>query len=286
MTEETLGASPEDAPVLPVETLDADSSPAPEANADTVAPAADDAGQPRDEEGKFLSPKAQKRIDQLTWRANQREREAEYWRQQAISYQQQKSEPPKAEEPVKLPTLEQHGYDEAKYQAALIEYATKQAEQVVERRLTQAEQQRKEHARLESFAARQQEFAKSAPDYTVKISDPTLPITEAMRDVIVDSPAGPELAYYLAEHRDVAEQIARLPAHLAALELGRIDGRLSAQKEAAKRPLVTKAPPPPPKVDDVEVPIASVKASESDSDKLSTQEWFRLREKELKRKKG
>jgi hypothetical protein len=286
MTEETQGLEPnEDAPVLP-ETA-ADSSPAPESDsAEKTVEQADDAGQPRDEEGKFLSPKAQKRIDQLTWEKNQREREAEYWRQQAISYQQQKSEPPKAEEPVKLPTLEQHGYDEAKYQAALIEYATKQAEQVVERRLTQAEQQRKEHARLESFAARQQEFAKSAPDYTVKISDPTLPITEAMRDVIVDSPAGPELAYYLAEHRDVAEQIARLPAHLAALELGRIDGRLSAQKEAAKRPLVTKAPPPPPKVDDVEVPTASVKASESDSDKLSTQEWFRLREKELKRKKG
>jgi hypothetical protein len=286
MTEETQGLEPnEDAPVLP-ETA-ADSSPAPESDsAEKTVEQADDAGQPRDEEGKFLSPKAQKRIDQLTWEKNQREREAEYWRQQAISYQQQKSEPPKAEEPVKLPTLEQHGYDEAKYQAALIEYATKQAEQVVERRLTQAEQARKEQARLESFATRQQEFAKSAPDYTAKISDPTLPITEAMRDVIVDSPAGPELAYYLAEHRDVAEQIARLPAHLAALELGRIDGRLSAQKEAAKRPLVTKAPPPPPKVDDVEVPTASVKASESDSDKLSTQEWFRLREKELKRKKG
>jgi uncharacterized protein YicC (UPF0701 family) len=286
MTEETQGLEPnEDAPVLP-ETA-ADSSPAPESDsAEKTVEQADDAGQPRDEEGKFLSPKAQKRIDQLTWEKNQREREAEYWRQQAISYQQQKSEPPKAEEPVKLPTLEQHGYDEAKYQAALIEYATKQAEQVVERRLTQAEAARKEQARLESFATRQQEFAKSAPDYTAKISDPTLPITEAMRDVIVDSPAGPELAYYLAEHRDVAEQIARLPAHLAALELGRIDGRLSAQKEAAKRPLVTKAPPPPPKVDDVEVPTASVKASESDSDKLSTQEWFRLREKELKRKKG
>lgn len=283
MTEETQGVEPtEDAPLTP-ETA-ADSSPAPVDNAETVVKEADDAGQPRDEEGKFLSPKAQKRIDQLTWEKNQREREAEYWRQEALRHQQKPE--PKAEEPVKLPTLEQHGYDEAKYQAALIEYATKQAERVVEQRLTQAEAQRKEQARLESFATRQQEFAKANPDYQARISDPTLPITEAMRDVIVDSPAGPELAYYLAEHRDVAEQIARLPAHLAALELGRIDGRLSAQKEVKKAPLVTKAPPPPPKVDDVETPIANVKASEADSDKLSTQEWLRLREKELKRRKG
>lgn len=285
MTEETLGASPEDAPVSPVETP-ADSSPAPESDsAEKTVEQADDAGQPRDEQGKFLSPKAQKRIDELTWEKHQREREAEYWRQQALSYQSQRSEPPKVEE-VKLPTLEQHGYDEAKYQAALIEYATKQAERVVEDRLSKAEQQRKEQARMESFATRQTEFAKANPDYQSRVSDPTLPITEAMRDVIVDSPTGPELAYYLAEHRDVAEQIARLPAHLAALELGRIDGRLSALKEVKKAPPVTKAPPPPPKVEDAETPIANVKASESDSDKLSTQDWLRLREKELKRRKG
>jgi hypothetical protein len=285
MTEETLGASPEDAPVLAPEVESADSSPAPVDNAEPVVKEADDAGQPRDEEGKFLSPKAQKRIDQLTWEKNQREREAEYWRQEAIRYQQQKSEPPKVEE-VKLPSLESVGYDEAKYQAALIEYATKQAERVVEQRFTKAEQERTEKARVDAFAARQQEFAKAHPDYTARVEDPYLTITPAMRDVIVDSPTGPELAYYLAQNRETAEQIARLPAHLAALELGRIDGRLSALKEVKKAPPVTKAPPPPPKVDDVETPIASVKASDADSDKLSTQEWFRLREKELKRRKG
>jgi type II secretory pathway pseudopilin PulG len=285
MTEETLGASPEDAPVLAPEVESADSSPAPVDNAEPVVKEADDAGQPRDEEGKFLSPKAQKRIDQLTWEKNQREREAEYWRQEAIRYQQQKSEPPKVEE-VKLPSLESVGYDEAKYQAALIEYATKQARAEVRKELDADQRQRAEQQRMETFATRQTEFAKANPDYQARIADPTLPITEAMRDVIVDSPTGPELAYYLAQNRETAEQIARLPAHLAALELGRIDGRLSALKEVKKAPPVTKAPPPPPKVDDVETPIASVKASDSDSDKLSTQEWFRLREKELKRKKG
>jgi hypothetical protein len=280
MTEETQGLEPvEDAPVSP-ETA-ADSSPAVET---PEAKNTDDAGteQPRDEEGKFISPKAQKRIDELTWKAHEREREAEYWRQEALRHQQ-KSEP-KVEE-VQLPTPESFD-DWSKYQAALIEYATKQAEQVVEKRLTQAEAQRKEQARMETFATRQAEFAKAKPDYQSRISDPTLPITEAMRDVIVDSPAGPELAYYLAENRETAEQIARLPPHLAALELGRIDGRLSALKEVAKRPVVSKAPPPPPKVEDAETPIANVKASEADSDKLSTQEWIRLREKELKRKKG
>jgi hypothetical protein len=285
MTEETQGLGPvEDAPVSAPETEPADSSPAVET---PEAKETDDASpeRPRDEEGKFISPKAQKRIDELTWKAHEREREAEYWRQVAL--QNQPKPEPKAEEPVKLPTLESVGYDEAKYQSALIEYATKQAEQVVERRLSQAEQQRAEQARLESFATRQREFAKATPDFEDRVlRDPTLPITSAMRDVILDSPAGPELAYHLATNREHAEQIARLPAHLAALEMGRIEGRLAALKEAAKRPVVSNAPPPPPKVEDAETTIASVKASESDSDKLDQREWFRLREKELKRKKG
>ena len=66
----------------------------------------------------------------------------------------------------------------ARIQAALIEYATKQAEQVVERRLTEAEQKRAEQARMESFATRQREFAKATPDFEDRVlRDPTLPIT-------------------------------------------------------------------------------------------------------------
>jgi hypothetical protein len=281
MTEETQAEMPvEDAPVSPPETEVADSSPAPE-----VPAIADDAGteRPRDDEGKFISPKAQKRIDELTWKSHEAERQAEHWRQMAMAQQA----PKPVEEPVKLPTLESVGYDESKYQAALIEYATKQAEQVVERRLTEAEQKRAEQARMESFATRQREFARATPDFEDRVlRDPTLPITAAMRDVILDSPAGPELAYHLATNREQADAISRLPAHLAALEMGRIEGRLAALKEAAKRPVISKAPPPPPKVDEAEVPIANVKASDADSDKLDQEAWFKLREKELKRKKA
>jgi hypothetical protein len=128
MTDETQGVSPlEDAPLSPPETEAADSSPAP------VETPADDAPreQPRDEDGKFLSEKAQKRIDQLTWEKN------EYLRRlQQLEYQQQQKPPEPPKQPPRLPTLEEVAYDEAKYQAALLEYATKQAEVVVEKRLS------------------------------------------------------------------------------------------------------------------------------------------------------
>lgn len=201
--------------------------------------------------------------------------------------QQRPVESPKAQEPVKLPTLEEYGYDEAKYQVALLEYADKRAEAVVERRLTEAEKQRAEQARIETFVTRQKEFAKATPDFEDKVlRDPTLPISEAMREVILDSPSGPEIAYHLAGHRDVAERIARLPAHLAAFEIGRIEGRLTAEKAAKARPsAVTQAPPPAPSID-ASAPDLTPRASSADSDQLSDDEWMRLRNKELKRKKG
>jgi len=283
MTDETQAEMPvEDAP-LP-ETADTDSSPV----AETVEPKADDTSlPPRDSEsGQFLSKNAQARIDELTREKYERAREAEYWRQQAM---QQKPEPVKPQEPVKLPTLEEHGYDEAKYQAALLQYVEQKAESVVEKRLNEVDARRKEQSRMEAFAARQQAFVKATPDFEARVlQDPTLPITEAMRDVIVDSDNGPEIAYYLAQNRDAAEAISRLPTHLAALEMGRIEGRLSAQKEAAKRPVpqVSKAPPPPPTVEASESAIGDIKPSSADSDKLSDDEWARRREKELRRKKA
>ena len=273
MTDETQVETPiEDAPLLPETAVDSDSSP------EAVEPKADDTSlPPRDEEGKFLSANAQKRIDELTREKYERAREADYWRQQAM---QQKPEP-KVVEPTKLPTLEEHGYDEAKYQAALIQYVEQKAEQVVETRLNQQEAQRKEQSRLATFAERQQAFAKATPDFEARVlQDPSLPITEAMRDVIVDSESGPELAYYLAQNRAAAEAIARLPTHLAALEMGRIEGRLSAQKEAAKRPPpVSKAPPPPPTLETTEA--AGSKAPED----MSTDEWMKWREKQVSKRR-
>lgn len=255
---EAPDSSPED--VSPVETGD-DTAPEPEAKKPHWS---------------------QKRIDELTrnWREEQRRSEA------LLQMVQQRTEPPKAQEPVKVPTLAEFEYDEAKYQSAFIEYASKQAEAVVERRLTEVEQQRKEQTRVESFVTRQKEFAKATPDFEDKVlRDPSLPITSAMRDVIIDSPSGPELAYYLASNREAAESIASLPPHLAALEMGRIEGRLSALKEVKTRPVASKAPPPPPRVDDVGS-IPSVKASDPASDKIySDDEWMRQRTKEVKRKK-
>lgn len=239
---------------------------------------ADDAGQPE-------APKkehwANRRIDELTrnWRQEQREK------QQLLEMLNQPKAPEKPAEPVTLPKLEEFGYDEGKYQAALIQYATQQAEQVVERRLSEAESKRVEQQRMGTFAERQASFAKANADYQAKVSDPTLPITAAMRDVIVDSDTGPEIAYWLANHREQAEQIAALPPHLAALELGRIEGRMEATREAkVTRPVITQAPPPTPTLAATEAPV-KISPLDPESDRaMSDAEWVKAERARMNRK--
>lgn len=266
MTDETNTAEAVET-TAPVESVEPVEQATPEVESEAPQ-TPDDAGEPTKPRG-WVSARIKELAD-----------ERNHWRDLALRYQQPAPEPtPKAPEPVVAPTLESVGYDEAKYQAAILEYAAKQAEAVVERRLSEVERQRAEQNRLESFVTRQKEFAKAAPDFEDKVlRDPTLPITAAMRDVIIDSPSGPEIAYYLAENKALAAQIASLPPHLAALEMGRIEGRLSATK-AAPRPAVSKAPPPPPTVDSGNAPV------EKSPEEMSADEWLKWREKQLRKRK-
>lgn len=275
----------EDAPLLSDKSqATADSSPA--TDTATESPADDASKQPRDEDGKFLSEKAQKRIDHLTWESKQAQREAEYWRQRAMETARP-AEPPKPAEPAPtLPTLEAYGYDEAKYQAALVDFARAEARRETEAILTRREQEAQERAKAATFEKRQAEFIASKPDYADKVlRDPTLPISEVMADVIRESDDGPALAYYLAENRAIAETIAQLPERAAARELGRLEQRLASQREAAKAssPPVSKAPPPPPRIEAVSE-TTTVRTTDSSGDRLSDDEWVRLERKRLARK--
>ena len=271
MTDETQVETPiEDAPGLPVET---ESSPVTDTQPETEVKADE---QPRDEDGKFLSAKAQKRIDALTREKYEREREAEYWRNEALK-NQPKPEPVKVVEPEKLPTLEQFGYDEAKFHAALAEHYTKQAETVVERRLAEEAEKRAKEARDRTLVER----LNAKPDLAQKVYyERSFPVSAAMSEVIKDSEMGVELLEWIDNNRDQARRIYNLPERLAALELGRIEGRLEAAKEAAKSraPVITKAPPPPPKVEETAVEV------EKDPEEMSADQWMKWREKQLRKR--
>jgi hypothetical protein len=233
-----------------------------------------------------------RRIDELTRLRRDAERERDHWREMAMR-QQHQPDPPKAPEPpATLPTLESVGYDESKYQAALLKYAESAATKAAEAVLQRREQERVEKERTDTWQKRQAKFAEKTHDYTDKVTDPSLPISQAMTEVIMESEVGPELAYYLANNREIAASIAQLPERAAARELGRLEATLSQQKAAATRPaatpkpIVSQAPPPPATLETSDAATPSVKPTDPESDKAySDKDWFKARERQLARKR-
>lgn len=210
--------------------------------------------------------KMQKRIDQLTYRLRETER------------QQARPEPQTpASETLKPPTKAEHDYDDDKYQAALIAYTEQVAERKAQELLDKRERDAQETAKKKTFQERQDAFAKSKPDYREKVlENDSLPISEAMAKVIQRREMGPEIAYHLADNLELAAEIARLDPEDAAIELGLIEAQLRAAKAAPPAPpKPSAAPPPVPKIE------ASDPATEKDMSQMSDAEFAKYRRRQI-----
>lgn len=181
----------------------------------------------------------QQRIDELTYRWRQAERELEYWRNLALQAQQANQPVQQAASEVRFdkprPKPEDYDSQEA-YEDALFQWweARRRVEQE-----TQTQQQ--EMMKLvNNFMTRAAEFKKEHPDFDYVIQAPVY--TDTMRDIILRSEEGPQIAYYLGlpENRAEAERIASLPLSLQAKELGKLAAKLTMPK--GKK--VSSAPPP------------------------------------------
>jgi flagellar biosynthesis GTPase FlhF len=238
---------------------------------------ADESSEPR--------PKGvQKRIDELTrnWREAER-REAALLdmlqRQQTPAKQEAVPEMPKA-----VPKLEDFNYDEASYQTALFKHVKDEAAQAARDELQQERTREKEQAKKQTFKQRETDFAKANPDYISLTRDPSLPFTRAIVELTAESEKGPEVLYYLAKNREIADRIAELSPVAAAREIGRIEAKLEkppAPTPPLPRPApVSQAPPPPPRLE------TSEPAIEKDPDQMSMGDWLKWRNKQLSRKKA
>lgn len=274
MTEQTDLALPESGDIPASETPEQENV-AP----DTTPDVAEEGETPETQE----KPKGgfQRRIAELVEQRNEerRAREATERRldqlvEMMMDRRQPEPEAPKA--PEVPPTLEQHGYDEKQYQAALLEYAKAEARREAQEALKADRVAQQAEARQATFKTREAEFVKATPDYQAIVYDPSTPISQTMAEIIAESEVGPQLAYHLAKNRDVAKSIYGLPPVAAARELGRIEARLSQPKPEAPR--TTQAPPPPPRVEAVEPEV------ERDPDKMSMNDWLKWREKQIARR--
>jgi signal recognition particle GTPase len=287
---ETTGVTPANAEnTAPVEVAEPDGG-ATETKGDGSAPSVPEADTP-------VPPKrdaVQERFDKLTREkydnarlADQRgyelERErAERQRLEAEIAKLRNSETPQVA-PDKFPTLEQFGYDEGKFMAAVIartqgmtEAAKAAARETAKEEIQAERNASRQQEAAKNWAKKQAEFIKSKPDYVEKVLEArTLPISREIQMELQESDLGPQIAYYLVENPEKAAAIMQLPLKEQLKEIGRIEARLESTKTPAK-PAVSQAPPPAEKIESNES-VVSVRVDTAESDGLSDREWTRRR---------
>ena len=126
--------------------------------------------------------------------------------------------------------------------------------------------------RTESWAKAQTAVRQALPDYDEVVGLSEVVVAPHVTDTILESDRGPEVAYYLAQHPEKAEQINGLSPIAAARAIGRIEASLPELPVAAAK--ISKAP----------APIKPVSASSSApigiSDDMSTEAYRAARAKQ------
>lgn len=211
-------------------------------------------------------PWFQKRIDEVTAKKYEAEREAAYWR--GIAEGKTPQAPQKQPEPEAVPTLEQFDYDEAKHQAAVAEYFEKRAEKAIDAKLTARERQALEQSKTNQALTKLSEAGTKYPDFMAAVSD--LPANEAIRDFILEEPNAADVLYDLGRDPAASARFHSLPPHLQALELGR---RAATPKAATPRAV----PPPPPQT--VSGLASGIGKTPEQMDMREYAEWVKQRDK-------
>lgn len=249
-------------PVASVEnpdTANAESTTAPEGEAEKQERA-------RDEQGRFQS-----RINALVGRAGAAERRAAELEAQLAQVHSQRA-PVQTDKP---PALEQYqSFDE--WASAFQQHTQAQARAEAQAQYHQQAQHHSQAQLMQQYAVREQVYAQSHPDYAEAVQSlqmAGLRLDPATVEVIATSEHGPAVLHHLAQHMDEADRIARLPAHRAAYELARIEAKVSAPRTKP----VSNAPPPAPKVGGV----GSV--APKDPERMSVEEWTVWRNAELRK---
>ena len=180
---------------------------------------------------------ARERINELTKRAHEAEREAQRWREAAER---------KTADPSEKPNPDKFGsYDE--YVEALADWkADQRVAESFKRRdaeRSQAAEARAAEAKAQAWAERQSEFREATPDYDAVVGKSSVQVAPHVVDALLDSDSGPELAYHLAKRPETVKRINALSPLSAARELGRIEATLSNPAAPQFKP-ASKAPAP------------------------------------------
>ena len=253
-----------------------------EAEAETAEAENEEGEQPSDSSPDETPKGFKKRIDKLTHNWRETERDRDYWRDLALK-NQKPPEPVKVEPaPQEIKTLEDFDYDEKAYQAHVRAQIIEEARQAAIEAARGVQKTDTVESRRQEFFNREKTFQETVDDYMAVTRNNALPLTNDMLDIISEAEDGPAVLYYLGKNVDIAHKLSTLTPLQIAREIGRIETKVVAERKSEP----TKAPPPPPKLEGVNAAPTKVSASNPGSDKMSTNDWLKARNKELAKKRG
>ena len=160
------------------------------------------------------------------------------------------------------------------YQRALQQYDSRKAYREERRREAQqqatGQAQREHDDRLRLYNRNLDQVRDRVPDFDRVIADARdMPISDAAQELILESPKGPLLAYFLAKNPEKLAEINRMTPTSAAREIGRLEARIRSPQPKAR----TNAPAPR------QAPKGSGGSSPKDPSRMSMAEFSAWREK-------
>lgn len=226
----------------------------------------------------------QKRIDKLSKKASALEQEKDYWRDQAL--RNQKPDEKAAPVETKPDFSKRPNANDFDSHDAYIEAVT---DWKVEQKLSGERQKQRddtikiaEQQKLENHRERVTKFAESHDDWDdviEAVGKTQLSLT--VQEAILNSSQGPELMYELAKNPKELKRICSLSPVAAAMELGKIEGRVgSPDKESKTKKQTTNAPAP---VKPVRTKGTAISRNIEDPN-VSQREFERMRNEQIKQR--
>lgn len=231
-------------------------------------------------------PWFQKRIDEITRQRHEAERRAQelqemlqkvidQGRQQAQPGQQQT--PPQQAQPAPefqptrpAPTREQYEFDEEKYLNAVVDWRLEQREAKAIHERRQAEIQTTQRNFLQTAEQRRIQTIEGGrakyPDYDESIKAlPYSVMNEEMLVAVLETDNPVDVSYHLAKNPAEAERISKLPFIKKAMELSRLETKISQVSKPTSQ-----APPPP-------TPVGGRTPARKTESAMTMDEWLEAR---------
>jgi hypothetical protein len=221
-----------------------------------------DEGEPEEtdlHEEKRRGKTAQDRINDLTRARREAERERDFYK--GLVSQPTPVSPDGADKPTP-DTFDT--YDD--YVEALTDW---KVSQTLIKQSSETANRTEELVRQANWQSKMEAAQSLLPDYEAVVGSSEVPISPHVAQALMDSDRGPELAYHMAQHPELAAELNKLSPVKAAMTLGRLETTLAAP---AAKP-ATKAPAPI-------NPIRSAPARQADFAKASMDDYIEMRRKQ------